>query len=102
MADPSVLACHDLTHGSTGATVVAKLHHHGPQGERVGHSRFGSCIWCGRGDDLHGEPTLVRAIRAEMESSAPIFPAQTCPSCGAEHPGQPCSAYEGDLFGGAL
>lgn len=173
MADPSALACHDLTHGSTGSTTFPKLHHHGPQGERVGHSRFGSCIWCGRGDDLHGEPTLVRAIRAEMESSEPtpvradgtpmestaeayarltagladlhphvvtlrdgstieqfadgsrvwtakdgtwrsgpdfgpwerdepVFPAQRCPSCGAEHPGQPCAAYDGDLFGGAL
>ena len=139
MTDPSVLACHDASHGGTGSTTFPKLHHHGPAGERVGHSRFGSCIWCDRGDDLHGEPTLVRAIRAEMESSEPtpiradgtpmessaeayarltaeiarnraeglydaepVFPAQTCPSCGAEHPGQPCAAYDSDLFGGAL
>lgn len=128
MADPSVLACHDLTHGSTGSTTFPKLHHHGPQGERVGHSRFGSCIWCGRGDDLHGEPTPeptpVRLDGTPMESTAeayarltaeiarnraeglyddePILPAQTCASCGAEHPGQQCDAYDSDLFGGAL
>ena len=30
----------------------------------------------------------------------PIFPDQTCPGCGLEHPGEDCR--EPDLFGGAL
>ena len=85
------LPCHDLTHGAAGAAIIYRLHHHGPGGERVGHARFGTCVWCERLYGLYGAPTPAE----------PIFPAQTCPSCGAEHPGEPCGAYDGDLFGGA-
>ncbi len=27
------------------------------------------------------------------------FGDQTCPSCGEEHPGQACTAYDGNLLG---
>lgn len=44
------------------------------------------------------------ALRSEgygpWEHSEPLFPAQRCPGCGAEHPGQPCNLQD-DLFGGA-
>jgi len=48
-----ILACHDHAHGGTGAAVVPRLHHHGPDGERIEHGRFGRCVWCDRLYPLH-------------------------------------------------
>jgi len=64
MTDPAVHICHDLTHRSGGATIIPRLHHHDTHGERVGHARFGSCIFCDR-YDLYGEPTEPTPIRAD-------------------------------------
>ena len=51
--------CRDTTHGPVGSEVLPKVHHHNAHGHRVGHSRFGACIFCGLDWPLYDAPTLA-------------------------------------------
>ena len=65
-----------------------------PDGTHIDYPAEHVRLWTQR------DGTVLRSEHyGPWEPVEPLFPAQVCASCGAEHPGEPCSLQD-DLFGG--